>query len=134
MRLPEAKPLALAIIGAGWAGMAAAVEAVQAGHAVTVFEATRQTGGRARALPGIVCKGQALDLDNGQHILIGAYTETLRLMRQVGVPIEQALHSLPMTLRFADGAGLRLPNLPAPFNTLVGLLTAVGWQWQDKAG
>ena len=134
MRPPEAKPLALAIIGAGWAGMAAAVEAVQSGHAVTVFEATRQTGGRARALPGVVCKGQALDLDNGQHILIGAYTETLRLMRRVGVPVEQALRSLPMTLRFADGAGLRLPNLPAPFNTLVGLLTAVGWQWQDKAG
>lgn len=134
MRLQQAKPRALAVIGAGWAGMAAAVEAVQAGHAVTVFEATRQFGGRARALPGVVCNGQKVDLDNGQHILIGAYTETLRLMRRVGVPIEPALHSLPMTLRFADGAGLSLPNLAAPLNTLVGLLTAGGWTWQDKAG
>ena len=44
-----AAPLRIAIIGAGWAGMAAAVHAADAGHQVTVFEAARQLGGRARA-------------------------------------------------------------------------------------
>ncbi|HRM49127.1 MAG TPA: FAD-dependent oxidoreductase, partial [Alicycliphilus sp.] len=37
----------VAVIGAGWGGMAAAVQAAQAGHAVTVFEAGRAPGGRA---------------------------------------------------------------------------------------
>jgi squalene-associated FAD-dependent desaturase len=124
--------LDVAIIGAGWAGMAAAVEATRAGHAVTVFEASRQTGGRARALPGVMCNGQPITVDNGQHILIGAYTESLRLMRWVGVNPKTALLRLPMTLRFADGGGLRLPRLPAPFNLLLGVLGARGWLWADK--
>ena len=76
----------LAVVGAGWAGLAAAVAAVQAGHRVTVFEAARHVGGRARSL------GPAADsLDNGQHILIGAYTHTLALMRRVGVDPQQVL-------------------------------------------
>ena len=42
----------VAIIGAGWAGMAAAIGASQAGHSVTVLEAARTLGGRARAVTG----------------------------------------------------------------------------------
>jgi len=128
----SAKRLTVAIVGAGWAGMAAAVEATRAGHAVTVFEAAAQLGGRARALPDVSCNGRPITLDNGQHILIGAYTETLRLMRLVGVKPGQALLRLPMNLRFADGQGLRLPRLPAPVNLLVGLLSAQGWDGADK--
>ena len=44
-------PLRIAIVGGGWAGMAAAVRTVQAGHHVTVLEAARRLGGRARAMP-----------------------------------------------------------------------------------
>lgn len=77
----------VAVVGAGWAGMAAAVALTQAGHHVTVMEAARTLGGRARALHTIDAAGQPLVLDNGQHILIGAYTETLRLMRTVGVDV-----------------------------------------------
>ncbi|MDB5882132.1 MAG: desaturase, partial [Ramlibacter sp.] len=75
----------VAVIGAGWAGLAAAVAAVDAGHNVTVFEATRALGGRARALPVQLPDGSSAMLDNGQHIMIGAYSQTLRLMREVGV-------------------------------------------------
>jgi predicted NAD/FAD-binding protein len=67
----------VAVVGAGWAGMAAcrADAGRPPGHGV--FEAGRTLGGRARGLP---CAGHAADgrrraLDNGQHILIGAYTE-----------------------------------------------------------
>ena len=73
----------IAIVGAGWAGMAAAVAATQAAHTATVFEASRTVGGRARALKSTMPDGTEVLLDNGQHILIGAYTETLRLMRLV---------------------------------------------------
>ena len=52
---------------------------------------------------------QPLTLDNGQHILIGAYSETLRLMTDLGMDTAAALRRLPLTLQFPDGSGLTLP-------------------------
>jgi len=122
----------LAIIGAGWAGMAAAVEAIAADHSVTVFEASRTLGGRARALPAILPEGHATLLDNGQHILIGAYAEALRLMRLVGIDTDTALLRMPLRMEFADGSGLRLPDWPAPWDALAGIATAQGWTLADR--
>ncbi len=122
----------IAIIGAGWAGMAAALELARAGQDLTVFEAGRSLGGRARAIGATLPDGTAVTLDNGQHILIGAYTETLRLMRLAGVDPDQALLRLPLTLLFPDGAGLRLPRWPAPLDALGGIVGARGWGPRDK--
>lgn len=121
----------IAIVGAGWAGCAAAVEATRRGHQVTVFEAARNAGGRARRVD-VMLDGQARALDNGQHILIGAYTETLKLMAELGVDASSSLLRMPLTLQFPDGHGLRLPALPAPLDALVGICTARGWSWRDK--
>ena len=121
----------VAVIGAGWAGCAAAVEATRLGHHVTVFEASRTPGGRARRLD-VAHDGQHFALDNGQHILIGAYSETLKLMADVGVDITASLHRMPLTMQFPDGSGLKLPNLPAPLDALVGIIRARGWSWADK--
>jgi squalene-associated FAD-dependent desaturase len=123
----------VAIVGAGWAGLAAALAATQGGHTVTVFEAARTLGGRARALPATLPDGRPRTLDNGQHILIGAYTETLRLMHQVGVQADAALLRLPLTLQFPDGAGLRLPNLPVPLDVLAGIARAA-WPLRERLG
>ena len=120
----------IAIVGAGWAGMAAALAVAQAGHEAIVLEAAHAIGGRARALFGP--KNTDTPLDNGQHILIGAYSECLRLMRLVGVAPESALLRLPLALRFADGSGLQLPDLPPPWDALAGIATARGWLWRDK--
>ncbi|MGB4361922.1 MAG: hydroxysqualene dehydroxylase HpnE [Rhodoferax sp.] len=126
----------VAIIGAGWAGMAAAVKATEAGHQVTIFESTQALGGRARAIPDSPAQrlpnGAPVTLDNGQHILIGAYTETLQLMRLVGLSPEAALLDMPMTLQFPDGLGLAFANLPTPLDALVGILQARGWSLADK--
>ncbi|KQP49284.1 hydroxysqualene dehydroxylase HpnE [Pseudorhodoferax sp. Leaf274] len=122
----------LAIVGAGWAGLAAAVRATEAGHQVTVFESARHAGGRARSVVHDHA-GRALTLDNGQHILIGAYTETLALMRSVGVDPDQALLRLPLDLRLADGSGIALPDRAPPWDALAGILGARGWGWRDKA-
>lgn len=124
----------LAVIGAGWAGMAAAVQASSAGHGVCVFEASRLLGGRARGLYGSLPDGSTVALDNGQHILIGAYTETLRLMRHVGVDPDAALLRLPLALTFPDGAGLRFSRLPTPLDALAAILGARGWSLRDKLG
>ena len=122
----------VAVIGAGWAGCAAAVQATGDGHQVTLFEAARRPGGRARAveLPSEGA-GPAL-LDNGQHILIGAYSATLELMARVGVDSRAMLERRPLSLTFPDGSGLALPAWPAPLDALAGILLARGWRLVDK--
>jgi hydroxysqualene dehydroxylase len=122
----------VAVIGAGWAGMAAAIAHTQAGRQVMVFEAARTVGGRARAVQATLPNGAPVTLDNGQHILIGAYAECLRLMRLVGVDTETALLRLPLTLQCPDGQGLQLPDLPPPLDALLGIVRAKGWGWGDK--
>ncbi|HVL36126.1 MAG TPA: NAD(P)-binding protein, partial [Burkholderiales bacterium] len=71
----------VAIVGAGYAGMAAAVTLVDRGIAVSVFESLAVPGGRARRV-----LSHGIALDNGQHILVGAYATLFGLMRRVGVP------------------------------------------------
>ena len=117
-----------AVVGAGWAGLACAVHAARAGHRVTLFEAARTLGGRARRVDG----ENGLSLDNGQHILIGAYSATLALMRSLNVEPQAVLLRTPLQLRFADGGGLALPRLPAPLDLAAGILAARGWNWRDK--
>ena len=121
----------VAIIGAGWAGCAAAVEATRRSHRVTIFEASRTAGGRARRVMARV-NGQPVALDNGQHILIGAYAKTLRLMKDLGVDEAASFLRLPLTMQFADGSGLKLPDWPAPLDAVAGILTARGWPLADK--
>lgn len=118
----------VAIVGGGWAGLAAAVEATTLGHAVTLFEMSAQLGGRSR---GVSIDG--LLLDNGQHIMIGAYTETQRLMRTVGVKLDDVVLRSPLSLTDASGRGLRLrPGSPAPAFA-AAVLRHADWHWRDKA-
>ncbi|WP_076607034.1 hydroxysqualene dehydroxylase [Serpentinimonas barnesii] len=164
------------IVGGGWAGLAAAVRARERGCRVTLLEAARVWGGRARALEpapgvgGLGCAGgaggaggadphsatdsapghahsslgaqglhsaQTMPLDNGQHILIGAYTQTLGLLQRLGLHLPDHLHAMPLDLRFADGSGLATPDWaqrwPAPLDTVAAIACARGWNWRDRA-
>lgn len=116
--------------------MAAAVAAAETGAKVTVFEATPTLGGRARAISATGFDGATLTLDNGQHILIGAYSETLRLMQRVGMAPKTSLLRLPLAMPYPDGSGLQTPpwaaNWPAPLNAVAAIATAHGWRWSDK--
>ncbi len=111
----------VAIIGGGYAGMAAAVTLAERGVAATVFEAAPQLGGRARR---VVVNDTALD--NGAHILIGAYRETLRLIRLVNRDAGSALLRLPLDWHVPGHFRLRAAPLPAPLHLALGLMMASG--------
>jgi squalene-associated FAD-dependent desaturase len=117
----------VAVVGGGWAGLAAAVTLTAAGRAVTLFEMAPQLGGRARRVEA----GGAV-FDNGQHILIGAYTQTLALMRQVGADPAALLQRRPLTLRYPQGQGLRLPSGPAVPAFVRGVLACSDWTWPER--
>lgn len=111
----------VAIIGGGYAGMAAAVTLAAANVPVTVFESARQLGGRARGV-----WHHNIQLDNGQHILLGCYHHTLQLIEQVGGNIEHDFLRLPLQLTLHNRFELKAPHLPAPLHLLIGLLSAKG--------
>lgn len=119
----------IAVIGAGWAGCASASALAHAGATVTLFEAARTLGGRARA---VNVHGQTLD--NGQHIMLGAYSACLGLMKQLGVDHTQTLLRLPLQMVYPHQTGMRFiaPRLPAPLHLAVALLRAQGLTGADK--
>ena len=116
----------VAVVGAGYAGLAAAVALARAGRAVSLFEANRTPGGRARRV-----EYRGTLLDNGQHLLLGAYRETLALMREVGVA-DSALLRTPLTLDFPGRFSLRAPKLPAPLHLAAALATARGLSPKER--
>jgi squalene-associated FAD-dependent desaturase len=118
----------VAIVGAGYAGMAAAVTLSERKIPVTVFESGPVAGGRARRIVS-----QGTELDNGQHVLVGAYGELFRLMHVVGVP-EAAILRIPLELRYADRFSFRALWLPSPFDLLGGLLLARGLPFSERLG
>ncbi len=120
----------IAIVGAGWAGCAAAVEAIDHGFDVTLFEASRIPGGRARKTTV-----GGMTLDNGQHILLGAYTKTLHMMKRVGIDPDTAFLRLPLQMHFppgSQGMDFETAALPAPFHLAFGLFRTKGLGWEDK--
>ena len=117
----------IAVIGGGWAGIAAAVQATSRGHAVDLFEMAPQLGGRARSF-----EVDGVEIDNGQHIAIGVYAQTLALMRRVGVDPAQAFSRMPLRLVDANGVGLRLRPGPPALAFAAAVLAHRGWSTRDK--
>jgi squalene-associated FAD-dependent desaturase len=122
-----AAELKVGIIGGGYAGMAAAAELAAANIPVTVFESAKQLGGRARGV-----SYNDTQLDNGQHLLLGCYRETLRLIELVGGDVERDFLHLPLQLDLHHHLELRAPRLPAPMHLLFALLKAKGLSWRER--
>lgn len=123
----------IGIIGGGWAGLAAAVELTRAGHQVTIYEAGKVLGGRARRMAASQESNPILPLDNGQHLLAGAYSETLRLMELVAPGSSRSgFLRLPLALDYPEGVRIRAPRLPAPLHLAAALLFAKGLTPGDK--
>ena len=117
----------VAVIGAGYAGMAAGVALSKAGIPVTVYEAGAAPGGRARRVDI-----RGMPLDNGIHILIGAYRETLELMRMVGCDAREALLRVPLDWDIHGAFRFAAAPLPAPWHLAVGLMRVRGAPWRER--
>lgn len=123
----------IAIIGGGLAGLSAAVHLAEKGYATTLYEASKTLGGRARGVDH-----QGTSLDNGQHILLGAYTEILRLLAIAEKKESQLFIRLSLILKvfYLNGASpftlQTYPSLPSPLHFLFGLLAAKGLSLTDK--
>ncbi|MCB2426376.1 hydroxysqualene dehydroxylase HpnE [Methylophaga pinxianii] len=116
------------IIGGGWSGLAAAVRLAEAGHNPIVFDAAKQLGGRARTV-----KWQDRELDNGQHLMIGAYQNMLDLLKRIDIEENSVFQRRPLDLKIIDPdfPPLHLsahPSLPWQIALLPKLCSSLGWQ------
>lgn len=127
----------VAVIGGGCAGLSASAALVDRGFQVTMFEASSQLGGRARTV--VVENNNLMQLlDNGQHILLGAYRETLALLHKIGVDEKQVFLRVPLQMNMqstSEKSSFLLKSahyLPAPLNMLMGLLCCSGLSFSER--
>jgi squalene-associated FAD-dependent desaturase len=120
------------VVGGGFAGLSAAVRLTQRGRRVLVLEARARLGGRATAFSD---SATAEIIDNGQHVLLGCYSETFEFLRAIGASHHVRLQPhLSVTMIDREGRRSRLdcPSLPAPWHLLAGLVEWEALEWVDR--
>lgn len=126
---------AVHIIGAGWSGLACAVTLAKAGIPVQLLESASQAGGRARTVHYQKSFPDTL-LDNGQHIMLGAYRQTLALFKQLGINEADVLYrqklSLVLYSPHVPVISLDTSQLPAPCHLIHALLNFKNIAWKDR--
>ncbi|WP_455365471.1 hydroxysqualene dehydroxylase HpnE [Kaarinaea lacus] len=145
------KPKPVTVVGGGWAGLTTAVELVRHDIPVIVLESAKQLGGRARRVPfenniyeyetveahdERQNNNDKISVDNGQHLLLGAYDSTLDILHTVGVSEEDVLQreklALNMRRRKGRNVTIKTSRLPAPLHIAWGLLFAAGLSLNDR--
>lgn len=121
----------VAVIGGGWAGCAAAADLAAAGRRVILLEAGHELGGRGRRVE-LELDGDTHVLDNGQHLMLGAFSETSALLALLGVPLDNVIARRPFEIFHSHGLRLRAGQWPAPWHLATALLTARGLSVADR--
>ncbi len=120
------------VIGGGVAGFSAATALADAGARVLVLEARPGLGGRATAFTD---PGTGERVDNGQHVLMGCYVETLALLERIGAS-DRVRWQAGLALAMIDQRGhesvLKLPPMPSPLHLLGGVLAWDALSWRER--
>ncbi len=113
------------VVGGGWAGLSAAVSLARYSVSPILLESGRQLGGRARAL-----RFGSFHVDNGQHVLLGAFESVLEMLATLEVSEASVFRRQPLRLLLIGTDGrrieLRTERLPAPLHLITGLLRSTG--------
>lgn len=109
------------VVGAGFAGVAAATSLAERGARVLVLETRQRRGGRAYSWTD-PATGEVQD--NGQHVLAAFYEETFRLLRRLGtedaLQVDPTFH-LTIWERGRGSFTLHCPDLPSPLHWLAAI-------------
>ena len=120
------------VIGAGFAGLSAAVRLARLGGRVLVLEARGRLGGRATAFED---RETGEFVDNGQHVLVGCYRETYSFLGEIGA-LEHVRLQPQLGLTMIDPSGRRsrlsCPLLPAPLHLVAGIMEWEALTWSDR--
>ncbi len=120
------------VIGAGFAGLSAAAKLANEGARVLVVEARSRLGGRATAFQD---RETGELVDNGQHVLLGCYTDTFGFLRTIGAEGNVRLQpQLAVTMIDPNGQQTRLscPSLPPPLHLAAGVFDWDALSWRDR--
>ena len=101
------RPQTAVVVGGGLSGLAAALELVDAGEAVTVLEARPTVGGAVQTLPAREGDPDPPP-DNGQHIALGCCTEYLDFLARIGQAGSVRREPLGLPVIAEDGNVARL--------------------------
>lgn len=122
MTTPSRIQADVVVIGAGFAGLSAAVRLAARGKSVVVCEEGPRLGGRATAFTD---RETGERVDNGQHALFGCYRDTYAFLRELDVdhlaPLERRL-DVTMADESGRTARLRCPSWPPPWHLVGGIL------------
>jgi hydroxysqualene dehydroxylase len=120
------------VIGGGFAGFAAATALVESGARILLLEARPGLGGRATAFTD---PDTGERVDNGQHILMGCYTDTMAFLDRIGAS-DRVRWQSGLRVSMVDRAGhhtmLSLPALPSPLHFLAGVLAWDALSWSER--
>jgi len=133
--ISEIEESEILIIGSGWAGISAAIPLIEQGKQVCIIDSAKAPGGRARCV-----SYRDYHVDNGTHIMVGAYTHTLALIKKVhkrntwneNLLLER--QTLNLSYKQRNDIDITLPAvpLPAPLNIVCSFLFASGLSFKDK--
>jgi len=120
------------IIGGGLAGLSSAIHSSKSGHKVELIEASPKLGGRVYSF---LDKNTNTEIDNGQHILMGAYKNTFEYLEIIGsenIPFYQSNLDVNFVKRGGKKFDLKAPNWIYPINLTRAILSFNALNFSEK--